>query len=517
MSFARFLRYSTTIGIGGYSAYVLQQNNWDARNIGIVRFGRAAWIVGQVSVDYKFSVSELTDDSEETCEKWSQCHLRSAQRLLKLCSQNGGVFIKVGQHIAALDYLVPKEYVDTLKVLHSRGPRTDLIDIEKVIKEETGKEVNQLFDNFDPEPLGAASLAQVHKATLKTTGETVAVKVQHPNVLRHSVVDMATMEFLFTVVSKIFPSFNFLWLAAETRRNLPFELDFYNEGKNSETMAGILAKFPWLKVPKIYWNLTSKRTLVMEYAEGNFVSDREYFIKAKIDTAELCNRIEQMYSEMIFLSGTVHCDPHPGNILVKKNGRDFNIVLLDHGLLTRLTDEFRETYCCMWMAVLNGNEPEIIRCAKKMGIDLGKEHYAQLLSCMITAKPWSAVKRGLANVPDEKTRNAEKDELRKNASRYFGDISKILATVDRQLLLLMKTNDLIRSIAFTLGNDERRSFLTMTKACYSMLQQKKARESGNSLVKLALQMQSQWFFFKIWVYSLYLWLTWTGPSRKMVA
>ncbi len=81
----------------------------------------------------------------------------------------------------------------------------------------------------------------------------------------------------------------------------------------------------------------------------------------------------------------------------------------------------------------------------------------------------------------------------------------------------MKTNDLIRSIAFTLGNDERRSFLTMTKACYSMLQQKKARESGNSLVKLALQMQSQWFFFKIWVYSLYLWLTWTGPSRKMVA
>lgn len=85
---------------------------------------------------------------------------------------------------------------------------------------------------------------------------------------------------------------------------------------------------------QIYWNLTSKRTLVMEYAEGNFVSDREYFIKAKIDTAELCNRIEQMYSEMIFLSGTVHCDPHPGNILVKKNGRDFNIVLLDHGLLT---------------------------------------------------------------------------------------------------------------------------------------------------------------------------------------
>lgn len=231
------------------------------------------------------------------------------------------------------------------------------MDIERVIKEETGQNVNQLFDNFDPEPLGAASLAQVHKATLKTTGETVAVKVQHPNVLRHSVVDMATMEFLFSVVSKIFPSFDFMWLAAETRRNLPFELDFFNEGKNAETMSAILNKFSWLKVPKvssvlklaalkltsnfnqIYWNLTSKRTLVMEYTEGEFVSNREYFVKERIDTAELCNRIEQMYSEMIFLNGTVHCDPHPGNILVKKNGRDFNIVLLDHGLLTVSGDD----------------------------------------------------------------------------------------------------------------------------------------------------------------------------------
>lgn len=204
-----------------------------------------------MSADYKFSVSKLLDDSEETMEKWSQCHQRSAQRLLKLCSANGGVFIKVGQHIAALDYLVPKEYVDTLKVLHNRGPRTNLVDIKQVIRSELGAEVHELFDDFDPEPLGAASLAQVHKAKLKSTGEAVAIKVQHPKVFQHSVVDMATMEILFSAVSKIFPSFNFMWLAEETRRNLPFELDFYQEGKNSETMAGILAKFPWVKIPKV--------------------------------------------------------------------------------------------------------------------------------------------------------------------------------------------------------------------------------------------------------------------------
>ena len=106
------------------------------RHIGIVRFGFAAYAVGQIAFDYKFSVSKLRDDSMETLEKWSQCHQRSADRLLKLCCTNGGVFIKVGQHIAALDYLVPKEYVNTLKVLHSQAPRSKFSDIKKVIEKE---------------------------------------------------------------------------------------------------------------------------------------------------------------------------------------------------------------------------------------------------------------------------------------------------------------------------------------------------------------------------------------------
>ena len=107
----------------------------------------------------------------------------------------------------------------------------------------------------------------------------------------------------------------------------------------------------------------------------------------------------------------------------------------------------------------------------------------------------------------------QKDELRRNASRYFSDISKILATVDRQLLLLMKTNDLIRSIAFTLGNDERRSFLTMTRACFQMLQDKQARAASNVFSRAAIQFQSQWFYFKLYLYSFYLWLTWHDAPR----
>lgn len=114
----------------------------------------------------------------------------------------------------------------------------------------------------------------------------------------------------------------------------------------------------------------------------------------------------------------------------------------------------------------------------------------------------------LTNVPFQ----LQKLALKRAASGYFGDISTILATVDRQLLLIMKTNDLIRSIAYTLGNDERRSFLVMTRACFQSLQDRRARETNSKWVRFGLLLHSQWFYFKLYVYSFYLWLTWTGPK-----
>ena len=122
-----------------------------------------------------------------------QVHLRSALRLRDLCCINGGAYIKVGQYIGTLDYLLPLEYVQTMKVLHSDAPQSPLSDIYTVIVEELGFPVEQLFLNFEEKPLGAASLAQVHKATLKD-GRTVAVKVQHRDVQKNAAVDMKTVE-----------------------------------------------------------------------------------------------------------------------------------------------------------------------------------------------------------------------------------------------------------------------------------------------------------------------------------
>ena len=158
MKIAKFFLYSVTGGSGIYvSQKIYQDGRLDSNNFGAVRFGRAALSVGLIGVDYKrslFSSSSPKYGTPEYEKAKTEVNQRSADRLLDLCNKNGGVFVKVGQHIGALDYLLPEEYVSTMKVLHARAPRMDLEDIYAVIKEDIGKDPNELFEEFEDEPLG---------------------------------------------------------------------------------------------------------------------------------------------------------------------------------------------------------------------------------------------------------------------------------------------------------------------------------------------------------------------------
>ncbi|MED6265141.1 putative aarF domain-containing protein kinase 1, partial [Characodon lateralis] len=193
--------------------------------------------------------------------------------------------------------------------------------------------ISELFVSFEEKPHGAASLAQVHKAVLHD-GRTVAVKVQHPKVQRQSSKDIMVIEVLVKAVHWLFPDFAFMWLVDEAKKNMPLELDFLNEGHNAEKVANMLSHFPFLKVPMIFWDLSTKRILTMEFLEGGQVNDREYMKKHCINVNEISENLGKMYSEMIFVHGFVHCDPHPGNVLVRKCplSQKTEIVLLDHGL-----------------------------------------------------------------------------------------------------------------------------------------------------------------------------------------
>lgn len=486
------------LGVGGASI-TYNIDDIETATIGAVRFGRAAVTVTKIVADYRTTLysGSVTPESDGYMDIKSQTHLRSAKQLLELCCLNGGAFVKVGQHLGSLEYLLPLEYVNTMKVLHSNAPKSSLQDIYQVIEEELKCKPEELFIEFEPEPLGAASLAQVHRARLYN-GQEVAVKVQHPTVKAHSRVDMKGMELLVAVVSHVFPDFNFKWLVEEMKRNLPKELDFTHEAHNAERVAAQFSHFPWLKIPAVDWSHTTDRVLVMEFCEGGQVNDKNYMVTHDINTNEVSEKISKMYSEMIFVNGYVHCDPHPGNVLVKKVNNEAQIILLDHGLYTSLTSDFRLTYSRFWLSILNADLNEIQRYGNQLGVG----ELFGLFACMVTGRSWDSITKGI----DKKERtSSEQDEIKADAAKYLPEISAVLNRVPRQMLLIFKTNDLLRGIEFSLNTQEgMKSFVIMSRCCIQSLFAHKRMLCNSLLCAARVSIAETWAQFKITLYTLYL-------------
>nr|PIL99785.1 ABC1 family protein [Toxoplasma gondii COUG] len=204
----------------------------EARQVPLLRCARAAWCVACICVDYKLCGN--TD--------MSGSHARSAQRLLKLAEANRGVYIKLGQHAAAMVYLLPPAYTETLSVLQSEAPASSLEDVYSVLQKDLGVEnLAEVFEEFDPQPVGAASLAQVHFARLRD-GSPVAVKVQHREVAELARADAQVVKRLEEVAERVFPEVKLRWLSELLEKNLPQEIDFLHEAANAERLRALLDK-----------------------------------------------------------------------------------------------------------------------------------------------------------------------------------------------------------------------------------------------------------------------------------
>ncbi|XP_041828242.1 aarF domain-containing protein kinase 1 isoform X1 [Melanotaenia boesemani] len=499
---ARLLKVSSlATAVLASSGFYLHSRQLDLNDLSVVRFGRAAAVTAVISYDYLTAFKHVDYGTEEYWALKSKVHLRSAERLRDLCCANRGTFIKVGQHLGALDYLLPEEYTSTLKVLHSRAPQSSMEEIQQVIREDLGKELSELFVSFETTPQGAASLAQVHKAVLHD-GRTVAVKVQHPKVQRQSSKDIMVIEVLLKAVHWLFPDFAFMWLVEEAKKNMPLELDFLNEGQNAERVADMLSHFPFLKVPAIHWDLSTKRILTMEFAEGGQVNDRGYMEKHNINVNEISENLGKMYSEMIFVHGFVHCDPHPGNVLVRKCPRSqkTEIVLLDHGLYQVLQPDFRMDYCRLWMSLIRGDMSGLERYSRR----LGAGDLYPLFACVLTARSWTSVNAGIGSVP---VTHAEDVEIRTNAALYLPQISELLNRVPRQMLLLLKTNDLLRGIETTLQTRaSSSSFINMSRCCIRAIARHKRSKARSRRRRLQISLAESLSLWRLSMYEFFLWL-----------
>ncbi|XP_066854259.1 aarF domain-containing protein kinase 1 isoform X4 [Anser cygnoides] len=373
-------------------------------------------------------------------------------------------------------------------------------------------QIKELFMSFEDTPLGAASLAQVHKAVLQD-GRTVAVKIQHPKVQAQSSKDILLMEVLLLVVKQIFPDFEFMWLVEEAKKNLPLELDFLNEGRNAEKVAHMLRNFDFLKVPRIYWELSTRRVLLMEFMEGGQVNDRAYMERNGIDVNEISRNLGKLYSEMIFVNGFVHCDPHPGNVLVKKcpaSGKA-HIILLDHGLYQVLSESFRMDYCRLWQALIKADMKRVQKYSRR----LGAGDLYPLFACMLTARSWESVNRGIDRSP---VSASEDVEIRSNAAAYLPQITQLLNNVPRQMLLLLKTNDLLRGIESALHTRaSASSFLNMSRCCIRAVSTYQRSKSHSLYRRVQISLTEGLSLWQINLYELFLWLKGSRLGNWVIA
>uniref|UniRef100_A0A8C1G307 AarF domain-containing protein kinase 1 n=1 Tax=Cyprinus carpio TaxID=7962 RepID=A0A8C1G307_CYPCA len=449
---------SVATAVFASSGFYLYSKNVDFNDLSIIRFGRAAATTAVISYDYLTTLRDVQYGTEEYWAVKSKVHRRSAERLRDLCCANRGTFIKVGQHLGALDYLLPEEYTSTLKVLHSRAPQSSMEEIRQVIREDLWKELSDLFIQFEEKPQGAASLAQVHKAVLPD-GRTVAVKVQHPKVQRQSSKDIVVMEFLLQVVHWLFPDFAFMWLVEEAKKNMPLELDFLNEGRNAEKIAEMLKQFTFLKIPKIHWDLSTKRILTMDFAEGGQVNDREY---------------------------------------IKKHGINVNKVL---------NQDFRMDYCRLWQSLIKGDLKGIERYSRR----LGAGDLYPLFACVLTARSWTSVNTGISQTP---VTQSEDVEIRTNAALYLPQISELLNRVPRQMLLLLKTNDLLRGIETILQTRaSSSSFINMSRCCTRAIARHKRSKTKSRTRRLQISLSERWSLCQIDLYEFVQWLRSSALAR----
>ncbi|KAK3365740.1 ABC1 family-domain-containing protein [Lasiosphaeria ovina] len=440
------------------------------------RSGRVAGALIVCINDYRTTLNqrEKLDDRDESDLVLKTCHKRCAVRTLRVLEKNGGIFIKLGQHLSAMNYLLPTEWTTTFIPLQDRCPVSSLESIENMFKADTGEDLTDYFSEFSSEPIGAASLAQVHLATIKETGQKVAVKVQHPNLQKWAPLDMALTKFTFSTLKRFFPEYDLEWLSSEIESSLPQELDFQCEAENALRTKAHFARIPELPlvVPDVIW--AKKRLLVMACETGHRLDDLAYMDAAGIDRDEVSATLARIFNEMIFGEGApLHCDPHGGNIAIRKKttapsrgAANFDIVLYDHGLYRDIPEDLRRSYAKMWLAIIDGDVPRMKKYVHEVaGIDDDK---FPLFASAITGRDFSVVSSPTAG---SITRPRDADEQKTMSAALqdglIADLVQMLGQVPRIILLILKTNDLTRSLDENLHTRQGpvRQFLILARYC----------------------------------------------------
>jgi predicted unusual protein kinase regulating ubiquinone biosynthesis (AarF/ABC1/UbiB family) len=261
-----------------------------------------------------------------------------------------GALMKLGQIISFMDDTMPEVYKQHLRALQSQAPPMGYDVVVRVIRDELGKDPEQLFADFTKEPLAAASIGQVHRA-LTRTGDDVVVKIQYPGVDRAIAADLKNGAMLMTLAGAVTPTMDAGPIVEELQTRLLEELDYENEAKNQQVFCALFAGHPTIAVPRVYPELSSRRVLTSAFMVGD-----DFYTFAGRATAEEKRRAVLTVREFVFDSLYHHHvfngDPHPGNYLFMPDGR---VAFLDFGCVKRFDPDFIREFKTLLRLYLDGD------------------------------------------------------------------------------------------------------------------------------------------------------------------
>jgi ubiquinone biosynthesis protein len=278
--------------------------------------------------------------------------------LVGLCTTLGATFIKVGQIASTRADLLPRQLVQELATLRDQVPPFPFADVRATIERDFARPLEHLFSDFDPEPVAAASVAQVHRATLRASGEVVAVKVRRPDILDKVRLDRSILLFVGRTLERLVPSFRLMSLEGALRafcEAVEEQIHLVNEAEHNRRFTKNFAGDPDISFPRLVPEACSDAVLTMEFIDGV----REEDLEARgVDVLRVVDAGMRCVCRMVFLHGFVHADLHPGNVRFLPPGR---IVLLDLGLVGSLVDVDRLTTAELLYALSTGDGVTVAR------------------------------------------------------------------------------------------------------------------------------------------------------------
>jgi predicted unusual protein kinase regulating ubiquinone biosynthesis (AarF/ABC1/UbiB family) len=364
------------------------------------------------------NVTRSKDGREAALERR---HIEAAEQIVTALGTMKGAAMKVGQVMSFLDVgVVPEEYREEfqrkLAELRDAAPTVTFKQMRKVIEQELDEPLGDVFQDFDEEPIAAASIGQVYRATLKDDRQ-VAVKVQYPGVAAAVRSDMQNLGLILRLAKRIAPGMDPKAIGAEIRNRIEEELDYELEAQNQRTLARIFRGHPFIVIPDVVTSLSRERVLVSEYVRGTGFEELKSY--SQEDRDRIGEIMFRFYFGCLYRHGQFSGDPHPGNSMLLDDGR---VAFFDFGLFKRMPAGAVELEMSVARAVMEGDTETIMRLGTETGFFPEPEKFdpRKVLEHFRAATSWYTVDEFIELTPEHATQVLI--DMSDPRSEYFGQL-----------------------------------------------------------------------------------------------